>query len=407
MKAYHTPTALFAQPFRIFFLSVALWAVIVIPVWVWMLHGHSLHRLTLPLMDWHRHEMVFGLTLPAFAGFLLTASAEWTKTDPLDGAPLAALWVLWIAGRLTVCHGADLPWWLPAAINLAFVPAFMSDVLARVVRTRAWVMTPMLVMVALFWAAQWQLWGVSFAPSIAAATLIVGALMMVIGGKITMTFGKAWLARERKPDDTIRDPRPLLALMVLLFLVLYALLSLSKAGAWRDISIAVIALLTGVICCVRLACWRAWIIRHEVNVLQLTLGLLWVPISLFLLAGWKLGIASNTAWLHALSVGGMGTLLLAVMSRVPLAHTGRSMELSTAANLAYWMMHAAAIVRVSTAMGWISWRPGITATGVLWCIAFSAYAISYLAVFTEPLPHSDAASLAAWSQAPECEYDEM
>lgn len=406
MDAKHTPAALFAQPFRIFFLSVALWAVIVVPVWVIMLQGHPLHRLTLPLMDWHRHEMVFGLILPAFAGFFLMVSAEWTKTEPMEGAPLMALWLLWVAGRVAVCHGSGLPFWIPALINLAFVPAFMFDVVRRVVQTRSWMMTPMLLMVALFWASQWGLWGVPNMPSVPGAILIVGALMMVIGGKITMTFGKAWLDRVGKPQDSIRDPRPLLALMVLLFVALYALLSLSMAGAWRNPTIGILAFVCGVICCVRLVCWRAWTIKHEVDVVQISIGLLWVPLSLFLMAAWKFGFAPNNAWVHAISVGGMGTLLLAVMSRVPLAHTGRRVELATLAHLAYWTMHIAAIVRVSTAMGWIAWRPGITAAAVLWSLAFGTYALQYLPLFSQPLPRLTGGLLQAASQAPECEYDD-
>lgn len=406
MDAKHTPIALFAQPFRIFFLSVALWALIVIPIWVWMMLGHPLHRLTLPLMDWHRHEMVFGLILPAFAGFFLTASAEWTKTEPIHGAPLVALWIMWVLGRVTVCHGSGLPWWIPAAINLAFVPAFMIDVVGRVVRTHSWVMTPMLAMVALFWAAQWGIWGVPHMPSVLGAILIVGALMMVIGGKITMTFGKAWLDRVGKPQDSIRDPRPLLAVMVLLFVALYALLSLSNVGAWRHSAVAIVAILCAAICCARLFFWRAWTIKHEVDVVQISIGLLWVPISLFLMGAWKLGLAPNNAWVHAISVGGMGTLLLAVMSRVPLAHTGRRVELSTAAHLAYWTMHISAIVRVSTAFGWIAWRPGITAAAVLWSLAFGVYALQYLPLFSQPMPRLAGGMLQPASQAPECEYDD-
>lgn len=406
MENRHTPAALFAQPFRIFFLSVAIWAVIVIPLWVVMVQGHPLHDLALPLMDWHRHEMVYGLLLPAFAGFFLTASAEWTHTEPIHGLPLFLLWILWLLGRITVCHGAGLPGWVPALINLAFVPAFMADMLRRMIQQRARMLLPMVVMVGLFWAAQWGFWGVDGAPSIAAATLIVGALMMVIGGKITMTFGKAWLDRVGKKEDTIQDPKPLLALMVLLFVLLYALLSLSTAGAWRDGTIAVVAIACGTLCCVRLLYWKAWKIHHEVNALQLTIGLLWVPLSLFLLAGWKLGIASNNAWIHALSVGGMGTLLISVMARVPLAHTGRRVELSLSTNLAYWTMHLAAIVRVATAMGWIAWRPGITAAAALWSLAFGTYALRYLPIFTQSFPEVLGGMLSSASQAPECEYEE-
>src|SRR5690625_6370583 len=167
--------------------------------------------------------------------------------------------------------------------------------------------------------------------------------MMVIGGKITMTFGKAWLDRVGKPQDSIRDPRPLLALMVLLFVALYTLPSLSMAGAWRNPIIVILAFFCGVICCVRLVGWRAWTIKHEVDVVQISIGLRWVPLSLFWMAAWKFGFAPNNAWVHAISVGGMGTLLLAVMSRVALARTGRRGELAPLAQLGYRPRHTAGL----------------------------------------------------------------
>ncbi|NIR99371.1 MAG: NnrS family protein, partial [Gammaproteobacteria bacterium] len=49
---------------------------------------------------WHSHEMVFGFTTAVIAGFLLTAVRNWTGIDTLQGAGLAALALLWLAGRL-------------------------------------------------------------------------------------------------------------------------------------------------------------------------------------------------------------------------------------------------------------------------------------------------------------------
>jgi len=65
--------------------------------------------------------MLFGFTVAVIAGFLLTAAQNWTASAPL-GKPLAALFLLWLAGRLSfLLPGLPLEW--VAAIDLSFLPA--------------------------------------------------------------------------------------------------------------------------------------------------------------------------------------------------------------------------------------------------------------------------------------------
>jgi uncharacterized protein involved in response to NO len=90
---------LFAYPFRIFFLSTAVLAVSLVPVWLLVLLGGFTPPLALPSLDWHQHEMLFGFLEAAIAGFLLTAVCVWTSTDRLHGAPLAGLWAVWLGAE--------------------------------------------------------------------------------------------------------------------------------------------------------------------------------------------------------------------------------------------------------------------------------------------------------------------
>jgi uncharacterized protein involved in response to NO len=45
-------------------------------------------------VDWHAHEMVFGMASAAIAGFLLMAIPNWTGRMPLQGWPLIGLFSL-------------------------------------------------------------------------------------------------------------------------------------------------------------------------------------------------------------------------------------------------------------------------------------------------------------------------
>ena len=64
---------LFSYPFRIFFLSLTLIAIVFVPLWILVATGVVQPPLAMPGILWHQHEMLFGFLSAAIAGFLLTA----------------------------------------------------------------------------------------------------------------------------------------------------------------------------------------------------------------------------------------------------------------------------------------------------------------------------------------------
>src|SRR5690554_2613446 len=110
---------LFAYPFRIFFLSMTVLTLVGIPLWVLEVTGVLQLPLAMPALFWHEHEMQFGFLSAAIAGFLLTAVCVWTQTERTHGLPLALLWGVWLAGRLLLALGGNLPDWIVQGVNLA------------------------------------------------------------------------------------------------------------------------------------------------------------------------------------------------------------------------------------------------------------------------------------------------
>ncbi|WP_259368440.1 NnrS family protein [Colwellia sp. BRX10-4] len=51
---------------------------------------------------WHIHEMIFGFGSAIIVGFLLTAVQNWTGIASVKGKPLAALFFLWLLGRVVI-----------------------------------------------------------------------------------------------------------------------------------------------------------------------------------------------------------------------------------------------------------------------------------------------------------------
>ncbi len=87
--------------------------------------------------------MLFGFGTAAAAGFLLTAVPNWTKRLPVSGAPLAALFGLWLLGRFACATSALMPAWLAIVLDLAF-PLVLIAVFAReIIAGKNWRNLPM------------------------------------------------------------------------------------------------------------------------------------------------------------------------------------------------------------------------------------------------------------------------
>jgi uncharacterized protein involved in response to NO len=113
--------ALFSYGFRPFFLGATVWAVIAMLLWL----PQFLGGLTLPTvmgpLDWHIHELLYGYVAAVVAGFLLTAIPNWTGRLPVTGAPLAALALLWLGGRVAILASAEIGPIGAAVIDVAFL----------------------------------------------------------------------------------------------------------------------------------------------------------------------------------------------------------------------------------------------------------------------------------------------
>ena len=108
--------ALWQLGFRPFYLLASVFAALSIPLWALQFAGW-LGRPYLEGPLWHAHEMLFGFTLAVIVGFLLTAGRNWSNRPTLTGAPLVALALLWVAGRVLVLTPFG---WTAAIVNAAF-----------------------------------------------------------------------------------------------------------------------------------------------------------------------------------------------------------------------------------------------------------------------------------------------
>lgn len=370
---------LFAYPFRIFFLSLAVVALVAIPLWLLIVTGTLSLPLALPGVFWHQHEMLFGFLSAAIAGFLLTAVCVWTETERTHGPRLFALWLVWLAGRLLLALGGDAPVWLVQGVNLAFLPLVMLDAGWRIWHARQRRQLMILVVLGLLWAMQ-----IGFVFSfdrlfVEGGLIMAMALVSIIGGRITPAFTTGWL-RQHGGDPAAVKVHPRLDLLTLVNLV--ALVGVMFTG-WAEMT-AILALSASILMLVRLAGWKGWLVRREPLLWILHLSILWVPVSLALLAGHLMLGWASSAWTHAAGLGAVGGLILGVIARVSLGHTGRPMVLPRGMVSAFIAVQLAIVVRVLTALEALPWYPGLMVSAALWELAFLLFLIRYTGILARP-----------------------
>jgi uncharacterized protein involved in response to NO len=128
----------------------------------------------------------------------------------------------------------------------------------------------------------------------------------------------------------------------------------------------------------RMLRWRGSATAAEPLLLVLHIGYAWLAVGAGLLGLATLGVVVPlSAAIHALTAGAIGTMILAVMTRTTLGHTGRSLSANRVTGLIYILVGLAAVVRVAAAFtaDWI--MPLLIASACFWIAGFGIFLLSY------------------------------
>jgi uncharacterized protein involved in response to NO len=387
MAAARAKCALFRYGFRPFFLAAGLAGLLLIPWWAAAVAWGVPLGTSWPAALWHGHEMLFGFIVAAIAGFLLTAVPSWTGARGFAGWPLVVLAGLWLIGRICVAASAILPLPVVAALDLSFLPALAGFVLLPLVRARNRNSPLLAVLLALWLTDVAFYWGLTQRDSVLARqALLVGIdivllLVTVIGGRIVPAFTTSALKQQGigTPLHAWRGMTPL---------AVGAMLAVVVGDVVRPESVAAgaVALAAGVIQAVRLAQWRMFRTLRLPIVWVLHVAYLWLPVGL-LLKGLALifGFAFAAYYLHALTIGAAALMIVAVMTRASLGHTGRPLVVSRATAYAYGLLAAAAVVRVfGPAFLPVAYTTIVLLAAALWTSAFGIFLWGYAPMLIMP-----------------------
>lgn len=385
LKPYDGP-ALFSYGFRPYFLAGAIFGALAIAAWLPQYEGAILPPGVLAPVAWHTHEMLFGFAPAVITGFLLTAVPNWTGRLPLQGRPLILLFLVWLAGRVAVAASAWLGWAATMAVDSAYLLLLAAVVGREIVAGKNWrnlkvfVILSLLFLINVAFHMEAHLTGAAaYAQRGAIATTLL--LVVLIGGRVTPSFTRNWLAREN-PGPLPTAGGKVDNAFVAIAAAAAALWVVFPQGVWS----AALLTLAGCAQVVRLARWYGWRARRDALVLVLHVFYAFIPLGFFFnaLAAWRPDLAASSAGVHAWTVGAIGGMILAVMTRASLGHTGRALRATPATVGVYVALGVAAVARIAAAMT-TDWSfPLLHLAAGAWVVAFAGFAISYGPLLARP-----------------------
>jgi uncharacterized protein involved in response to NO len=370
---------LLSYGFRPFFLGAALWAFVAMILWLGLLSGSWTFATAYGAIAWHAHEFLFGYIAAVMTGFLLTAIPNWTGSFPLQGIPLLALFLLWLAGRAAMLLTDKIGTGVAALVDCAYLITLTVVIAREIVAGSNWRNLRVVILVALTAVANivFQVGALIYADPAYGVRLAVAAivgLIMVIGGRITPSFTGNWLTRQgskKRPASPGRFDFGSIALAAL------ALIVWIVAPDWHGT--AVLLLLMAILQAARLSRWAGVHTWHEPILFVLHVGYAFVPLgalTLSLSILWP-GTVPASGALHAWTTGAMGTMTLAVMTRATLGHTGREVASTPATILIYGAILSAAVARVAAPLLPPIYFEALLVAGIGWLLAYGIFLLVY------------------------------
>lgn len=373
--------------FRPFFLGAGIWAAITIAIWLWAFSVGVPQIGALDPLAWHRHEMLFGFVGAAIAGFALTAVPNWTGRLPIAGPPLAALALWWLLARALPFAAPELPLTLLALVDGGFYLALAALILREIVLAKNRNL-PVVLAIALFGLADLLDYAgsaglIGYDIGHRAGIALAVTLVSLIGGRIVPSFTRNWMQREGLTGSLPSQPTRFDIAVVLATAL--ALGAWMLAGTVPPVGVALV--FAGSIQLVRLARWRGWRTLASPIVLVLHLGYVWIPLGLLLLGATGFGAPiPASAGVHALSVGALAGMILAVMTRATLGHTGRALHAGPATRASYLALHLAVLARVAASLVPVHYQSLLHIAGGLWVAAFALFVLAYAPVMLHSRP---------------------
>lgn len=335
--AEKTPSPLWQITFRPFFLAASLFITFALAIWALVLINiaPSITSNYQPFSGWfvwHGHEMIFGFVQAVAIGFLLTASRNWAGQPGISSGFIKLLATSWLLARIA--------WLIPimpvevVALLDVTTPALAALALAQTLQggerdhgkgsqRHNWPFVLLLsafALVQLAFHVLQSLYPQYLTLLMQAAVLMMAAMTLWVSGRVLPFFTRARL--QTQPTEL---PKGLLGIsmtsswliipLILLNQVLPNILAL-------QIITALIAGISALTHSYRLFLFYRKGVTGEAMLWSMYLAYAWIAIG-YVLISISAITSLNLPWLHAITLGGLLTMIISMMARISLGHTGR------------------------------------------------------------------------------------
>lgn len=382
-----TPSTLFSYAFRPLFLLSAGFAIVAVVVWIMVLKGTVPLRFVGNSLYWHGHEMIVGFVMATIAGFILTAVANWTGRAALRGLPIAWLVACWLVGRGAMFFSNTMPVAASAALDMLF-PLLLCILTAREIFATGNKRNYKIVAVTAILAGLNLVYHLGVAGVLPGGDYIalyllihmVVLLVTVIAGRVVPNFTANWLRGQgANKFPVINQAVDGLAITLTILTGLVAVFYPDR------LLLGVVAMLAALIHTYRVSQWCGLQTVRNPLLFILHVAYLWLPASYAMMSLASFGWAfTPTAALHGLTMGGIGSMILAMMTRVPLGHTGRALHASRLTVVAYVVLLVAICIRVISPWNAANYLGMIELAAAGWSLAFCIYIWVYWPILSGP-----------------------
>lgn len=362
----------FGSPFRIWFFSGTLMGALLILPWVAQFVMPLSWQPLYHLAWWHHHEMIYGFAVPFIMGFLLTASQNWTGEAPITRTQLVIITALWWLARLAIA----LAWpvwvvWILDVVPIVVSALLLARVLIRNQNYRNLIMVFLLLVLA-FCNSGHLLMPESSVVWARMAILTITTFIAVLGGRVIPFFTANALGIPKVLPLRYEDK----SILVLQFCLIPML------PIWpQSWLLQIVSGLLGGLYLFRVYRWFNRGIFANPLLWSLHLAYAVMALSWLLIA--IQGLTSLA--LHALTVGVIALMILALSGRVSLGHSGRPLAPTKGYVFALITMGIALTGRViwplvaTMNVHWVYLVPG-----VFWSLSLLSFLFTYFRVWWSP-----------------------
>lgn len=387
-----------SAPHRLFFFVGAIQALLTVLWWLSELSGRFTAfgfsgNWVIPAVDAHVFLMIYGFFAFFIFGFLMTTYPRWMQGDEVDKRLYIPAFLLLSGGILLFYIGLASSFLLLTLALIIFLTGWTVGLYALLqvyLRARhpdkrhATITTVMLIlgwlMIAGFISGQFEL--VRLAKT-GGVWLFLLPLFFAVSHRMIPFF----TANVLPNYDIIRPYRALS--LVLLFAIVHAIMEMCNLAAWLwlvDLPMAI----TGFYLLVK---WQS--IRSLAHPLlaMLHISFAWFGIAMLLYTLQSVYLCLSGEYIllrapvHALVIGYFSSMLLAMITRVTLGHSGRPLVIDMTSWALFLCFQCVTIIRV------VADFPGLSfllagrlylLAGLLWLLCFGVWSYKYVPIYLKP-----------------------